>query len=194
MPLGLLQFLAIFALLPLSFAQIQLPPGQFERAPYINATRADSRNSSGVAVSVKTKDHSLRNKTAPYLSGIIFEDISHSGDGGLYAELIRNRAFQGSGVTIGAAEPLLPGKVITASENEILPFGPVIDGWYAAGDARISLDFLHPLSDALQVSLQVDIPLNATGEVGIKNDRFWGMDVSPQTYNASFYVQANGYR
>ena len=42
--------------------------------------------------------------------------------------------------------------------------------------------------------MQVDIPLNASGEVGIRNDGFWGMQVSPQTYNASFYVQTNSFR
>lgn len=37
----------------------------------------------------------VRNKTSPLLHGLFFEDINHSGDGGIYAELIRNRAFQG---------------------------------------------------------------------------------------------------
>lgn len=40
----------------------------------------------------------------------------------------------------------------------------------AIGDGvRLTLDKLHPLSDALTTALQVDIPLNATGEVGIQN-------------------------
>lgn len=33
----------------------------------------------------------------------------------------------------------------------------------------MTLDILHPLSDALRVSLQIDVPENATGEVGFKN-------------------------
>lgn len=39
------------------------------------------------------------NATSPYQYGIMFEDINNSGDGGVYAELIQNRAFQGSTVS-----------------------------------------------------------------------------------------------
>lgn len=179
----------ILSVYPLN-AQILLQPGHFEPAPYIDATWT---NSSGVSVSIWTKN-GTRNETAPYLSGIFFEDIAHSGDGGIYAELVRNRAFQGSGVTVGHWEPHLPGQHIVKSENPSLPFAPVLDGWYPIGDVKLSLDLLHPLSDALQVALQVDIPLDAKGEVGFKNDGFWGMAVYPQTYNLSFYAQASGFR
>ncbi|KAF2492145.1 putative vacuolar segregation protein [Lophium mytilinum] len=115
-----------------------------------------------------------------YLYGLMFEDISHSGDGGLYAELITNRAFQG-----------YSGNFILPSENPLVPGGPVLTGWAPLGDVRLSLDILHPLSDALPTVLQVDIPVNATGEVGFINYGWWGMDISPQKYKASFYVLAN---
>ena len=36
----------------------------------------------------------------------------------------------------------------------------------------------------------VTVPPNTTGTVGIMNTGWWGMDVTPQTYNASFYVNA----
>jgi hypothetical protein len=32
-------------------------------------------------------------KISPYQYGLFFEEINHAGDGGLYAELIRNRSF-----------------------------------------------------------------------------------------------------
>ena len=31
---------------------------------------------------------------SPNLYGIFFEEISHAGDGGLYAELVQNRGFE----------------------------------------------------------------------------------------------------
>jgi len=34
----------------------------------------------------------------------------------------------------------------------------------------LSLDVLHPLSEALPVVMQVDIPITATGEVGFLNE------------------------
>ena len=33
-------------------------------------------------------------KISPMLYGIFFEEINHAGDGGLYAELVRNRSFE----------------------------------------------------------------------------------------------------
>lgn len=60
-------------------------------------------NVTAVDLKVTTQDKSRQNDTAPLLYGLMFEDISHSGDGGLYAELLINRAFQGeSGCAIKA--------------------------------------------------------------------------------------------
>jgi hypothetical protein len=33
-------------------------------------------------------------KVSPMLYGIFYEDINHASDGGIYAELIRNRSFE----------------------------------------------------------------------------------------------------
>jgi hypothetical protein len=33
-------------------------------------------------------------QVSPELYGIFFEDINHAADGGIYAELIRNRSFE----------------------------------------------------------------------------------------------------
>ena len=121
----------------------------------------------------------------------MIEDISHSIDGGLYAELIYNRAFQGSGVTTGKL-PGFNGTQIIASENPVDPFGPVLDGYRSIGGARLMLDRLHPLSEALPVVVKVTFPLEATGEVGFLNEGFYGIAVSEQTYHASFYILAGG--
>ena len=59
---------------------------------YINATRNDR---TPVTLQIQTIDTNARNDTSPYMYGLMFEDISHSGDGGIYAEMITNRAFQG---------------------------------------------------------------------------------------------------
>ena len=32
--------------------------------------------------------------TSPYQYGLFFEEINHAGDGGLYAELVKNRSFE----------------------------------------------------------------------------------------------------
>ena len=76
--------------------------------------------------------------------------------------------FVGSTSSIGAIKGI-PGSSVQSSENPILPWGPVLTGWGAIGDVRLSLDMLHPLSDELPIVLEIDIPTNATGEVGIVN-------------------------
>ena len=92
----------------------------------------------------------------------MIEDISHSIEGGLYAEMITNRAFQGSTVTLGA-NPDIPGTEIISSENPDVPFGSVLTGYGPIGDVQLSLDVLHPLSAALPTVMQLNIPANATG-------------------------------
>lgn len=56
---------------------------------------ASNPNVRSVNLTVTTQDHSKQNETAPKLYGLMFEDIDHSGDGGIYAEMLINRAFQG---------------------------------------------------------------------------------------------------
>ena len=56
---------------------------------------------------------------------------------------------------------------------------------------RLSLNLIHPLSDTLPTVMEIDILEGATGEVGFLNDGWWGIDVSPQQYNASFFVLAS---
>ena len=70
----------------LSIAQCQYPAngtGTIKDLPsymtHINATRNDS---SPVVLHIDTKTLSKRNATAPYLYGLMHEDINHSGDGG----------------------------------------------------------------------------------------------------------------
>jgi alpha-L-arabinofuranosidase len=100
------------------------------------------------------------NATSPLQYGIMFEDISHSGDGGIYAELIQNRAFQGN-------------------PSSVYPWEPV-------GNATLSLTTTSPISAALPTSIQVHAA--NTGTIGLKNPGWWGIDVKPQKYVGSFWV------
>ncbi|THW31256.1 glycoside hydrolase [Aureobasidium pullulans] len=155
---------------------------------YINATRNDN---SPVVLHIDTQDTSKRNATSPYLYGIMHEDINLSGDGGIYAEMIANRAFQGSNSIISTLDGYV-GTYVTDSENDVVPFDPVMTAWAPIGHGvRMTLDILHPLSDALETSLQIDFPLNATGEVGFQNFGWWGFDIHPQQYNTSLWYLNN---
>jgi alpha-N-arabinofuranosidase len=108
------------------------------------------------------------NSSSPLMYGIMFEDINHSGDGGLYAELIQNRAFQGS----------------TEYPSTLTP-------WEAVGNAELTLqNTTVPLSWALPVSVNVaqgDTDI-VGGVIGLQNPGWWGFSVKPQTYTGSFWA------
>ncbi|KAI9935036.1 hypothetical protein ASPWEDRAFT_44615 [Aspergillus wentii DTO 134E9] len=105
------------------------------------------------------------NTTSGLQYGIMEEEINHCGEGGLYAELIRNRAFQG-GTTYPSS----------------------LDAWIPVNDASLSLKNLsYPLSSALPTSVNV----KGTGKVGLANLGWWGIDVQEQKYTGSFYVKGS---
>lgn len=165
------------------FVFSQRPPGK----DYINATKFDQ---SQVALTVNVYS-GQRNATAPFLYGWMGEDINHSIDGGLYGELIYNRAFQGSGVITGRLDGSNQTAILQA-ESAPEPFGPTLQGWLPIGGATISLDRVHSLSEALPTVMQVKFPPNTLGEVGFLNLGFFGMSARPQVYNASLYILAGG--
>ncbi|KAK5652000.1 hypothetical protein OQA88_10903 [Cercophora sp. LCS_1] len=104
------------------------------------------------------------NVSTPIMYGLMHEDINNSGDGGIYAELITNRAFQGT---------------------ERFPSS--LDGWSAVGGAQLALKNLtKPLSKALPTSVQVS---GSKGAIGLANSGYWGIDVKKQKYTGSFYVK-----
>ncbi|CAG9979632.1 unnamed protein product [Clonostachys byssicola] len=93
-------------------------------------------------------------------------DINNSGEGGLYAELIRNRAFQYSD-----------------------KFPVSLDAWHPFNNANLALNRLDtPLSKALPVSVTVSPGSNSSGAAGLFNDGFWGIDVRQQAYTGTFWV------
>ncbi|KAJ4298197.1 hypothetical protein N0V90_006096 [Kalmusia sp. IMI 367209] len=105
----------------------------------------------------------------PFGYGFLHEDINNSGDGGIYAELIQNRAFQYS-------------KSFPVSTAHYFP----ING------ASLSIQNLStPLSKALPASMHVAAGSNSTGKIGFKNEGYWGIGVSQQKYTGSFWVKGS---
>jgi alpha-L-arabinofuranosidase len=105
---------------------------------------------------------------SPKLYGLMTEEINFSYDGGLYAELIRNRIFKDN------------------------PKSP--DHWSLVqdGDSRgtISFDYKQPVNDALTVCLKLEVE-KIGKRIGIANDGYWGFPVKPSTtYRGSFYAKA----
>ncbi|KAF2743179.1 glycoside hydrolase family 51 protein [Sporormia fimetaria CBS 119925] len=128
----------------------------------------------GLASAVQAVDIVVKskggNKTTHMPYGLMHEDINYSGDGGLYAELIRNRAFQGS---------------------DMYPVS--LAHWSSVNGAVLSIKNLsEPLSSALPSSMNVAVSKNSSsGDIGFLNAGYWGMDVRRQKYKGSFYVKGD---
>ncbi len=110
-------------------------------------------------------------QVSPTFYGLMTEEINYSYDGGLYAELVRDRAI---GRGFGA-----------------LVHWPLV----ARGNAKadVSIDESTGPSAALPRSLKLTVSTassNAPG--GVENDGYWGIPVRPQTtYHGSFYAKTN---
>ena len=111
-------------------------------------------------------------KVSPTLYGLMTEEINHSYDGGLYAELVSNRTFQDN------------------------PHSP--DNWLTLrdGNARASMqiDKSTGPSAALPSSLKLTVQqADAENRAGIVNSGYWGIPLrADTTYTGSFYAKSTG--
>jgi len=110
-------------------------------------------------------------KVSPTLYGLMTEEINYSYDGGLYAEMVRNRTFRGdwSGVAhwILLEEGNAQAKMVSDDKT-----GP---------------------SEALKNSLRIEVKqADLHNPAGILNEGYWGMPLRPNTtYKGSFYAKAD---
>ena len=135
----------------------------------------------GIATAQVTIDIDA-NQRGPRISpthyGIFFEDINHAADGGLYAELIRNRSFE-DGPRYGAPADM--------------------QGWTtsAATGSQLTARLIQPskkvtlLNSAQQNALELTIDGTAT-PVCLVNEGFWGINtVQGRQYRLSFWAKGN---
>ena len=118
---------------------------------------------------LKIQVDQVRTKSSPLLFGIMTEEINHSYEGGLYAELIANRSFQDA----------------QGSAN----WDPMQD---AGATGNLSLDANQPFNAAHPASLKIEVTAaSPTQRFGVSNRGFWGIPVKPDTqFRASFYAKA----
>ena len=108
---------------------------------------------------------------SPTLYGLMTEEINYSYDGGLYAELVRNRTFRSdwSGVL----------------------------NWYlvekGAAAAKLSVDDKTGPSEVLRTSAKLEVSAaDSNSRAGLLNEGYWGIAVRPNTrYTGSFYAKTN---
>ena len=108
---------------------------------------------------------------SPTLYGLMTEEINYSYDGGLYAEMVRNRTFQDHGFG-GVAHWFIEHK-----GNSI---------------ASMAVDSTEGPSAALEHSLEITVKqADANNPAGVRNEGYWGMALRPDTtYKGSLYAKA----
>jgi alpha-N-arabinofuranosidase len=108
-------------------------------------------------------------KVSPALYGLMTEEINHSYEGGLYAELIQNDTFRSdwSGVN---------DWILVQNGN---------------ASAKIGIDKTTGPSEALPYSMHLEVTqASAAGSAGLLNGGFWGIPLHPGTaYHGSFYAK-----
>ncbi len=107
-------------------------------------------------------------KISPTHYGIFFEDINHAADGGLYAELIRNRSFEDASTPEYWALTTLTGTTATAT-----------------------LETTNLLNAAQTKALKLNVSsITATSKVRLVNSGYWGINVvNGQKYTLSFFAK-----
>ena len=141
----------------------------------------------------------------PTLYGIFFEEINHAGDGGLYAELVRNRGFEDANLPPaclldnGFIVPPRTPHFDTGKPNNWRLRWDVTDphpNWTleatGGAEATIALTTDSPLNDATPHSMVIEVtkPASAGGRVAVINDGYWGMSVTTGAeYVVSFFAR-----
>lgn len=140
----------------------------------------------------------------PALHGVFFEEISHGGEGGLYAELIQNRGFEESVLPHGTT--LIDGFIVPdkgpmynvpgSDSSDWKLEWPYKCKWPAwsllKADNGMQLQLVNemPLNDATPHSLKINV--NKVGSNGLANEGFWGINIiKGDEYQLSFYARAS---
>ncbi len=139
-------------------------------ASLTSPTRADAQQAPPATLTIQVG--SAVHPVSPTLYGLMTEEINYSYDGGLYAELVRNRIFQEHG------------------------FGGIAH-WYLEhrgdSEAVMQIDQTTGPSTSIPESLRLDVTrADAASPAGVRNEGYWGIAARPSTtYKGSFYAKAD---
>lgn len=101
-------------------------------------------------------------KISDYQYGLFLEEINHAGEGGLYAELVKNRSFEQG-----------------------------LDAWTSFNGATIKLQTTDLLNEVQKTALSMSITgASATNMKGVTNAGYWGMGVrKDSTYTLTLWAK-----
>ena len=121
-------------------------------------------------------------RVSSMLYGIFYEDINHAADGGIYAELIRNRSFE-DGPRYGAPADM--------------------QGWstHSATPSQLTAKLIQPskktplLNRVQHNALELNIKASVAMPVSLVNEGYWGINaVQGRSYRLSFWAKTLKYK
>ena len=147
---------------------------------------------------------------SPNLYGIFFEEISHAGDGGLYAELVQNRGFEEhvlpSGMTYQDGKAYAPDAMNYEHRNHRkwnIPWNleeKKMTGWKVVGErATVKGEVIEasaPLHPNTPHAMQLDIKkVQKGGKAILSNTGYWGIGLKAgEKYDLRLYVKSANYK
>jgi len=136
----------------------------------------------------------------PHMYGIFLEEINHGVDGGLYAELIRNRAFEDSrapeGYTLRGnsyrdANGARAGFDRFGYNSQEIPFWSLVQSGDAQGSMH--LETSGGITEASCYCVRLEVTDPGDGRIGIANEGFFGIGIQRgQIYNLNLYAKGTG--
>ncbi|BAV10274.1 Alpha-L-arabinofuranosidase C-terminus [Filimonas lacunae] len=161
-----------------------------------------------VTATIHVNTATTANKVSPTLHGVFFEEISHAGEGGLYAELIQNRGFEECRIPAGTTlqngflvpDTTRPHFMLEPAKTDWKLEWPLKSDWPAwsmqsTGNNKMSLSLTQsqPLNKATPNNLCVWMQAyDATGKASVVNEGFWGINtVKDHKYHLSFYAHTS---
>jgi alpha-N-arabinofuranosidase len=128
-----------------------------------------AQSSSGAEAQLNINVTQIISPVSPTLYGLMTEEINHSYDGGLYAEMIQNRAFHANWEGTPPWDLVRRGNAV-ASRSFDKSTGP---------------------SEALPYSMKLTVASASDGnEAGLSNPGYWGYGLRPNTtYSGSLYAR-----
>lgn len=146
---------------------------------------------------ISVKPEQTKFALSPNMYGIFFEEVNHAGDGGLYAERVRNRNFCDARIPEGTA--YYKGGVRTAASHyEAFSLEDLLPGWElrVTGKARGVMEpwLAQPRNPAVPNQLKLTASSLSEGAVELINHGYWGMAVAAEEYRLTLICRGQGVR
>lgn len=129
----------------------------------------------------------------PKMWGVFYEEINHAGEGGLYAELIRNRSFADSNYPENTI--YIPERKNANGETrhayfrtkqgwgEDIDFSDPLPAWSVKADPEVTSTIEKTTENPRNPECPEQLKLFCDGRARLVNSGYWGINAKKQSYN-----------